>query len=173
MPGLFVIPQLTACLSEAGHSFPLTTLWPSETSQVPEPGVRPQPLSGAGGPPHRINPFSPHRPSLSLGKGLLAATQEAAEAKPVGREVSAVCYPPPEPRRPPDHQRPTLASGRWSGLTSRGTGSKGGGGTGRCGRDRPALRVRRPRTSGPSSPGQSSSSSQKAAELPVCGVLGK
>lgn len=95
MPGLFVILQLTACLSEAFHSFPLTIRWPFEgfaTLRAKSPGPR---FSEAGNPlnciaqiPASPFAFSKERTSFYNSKG-----SELEVARKLGSEVSGVAHP--------------------------------------------------------------------------------
>lgn len=144
-------------------------------SQVPEPRVR-APASRGLAALLTASSVSRHRPSLSPGKGLLAATQEAAEAESrLGTEDSAVCYPPPEHDAPLITGARPWPSGRRSSLASRGQAA-----------ERPrwdwALRAgRAPLSTSPRGHARlgafladrAAPLPRKAAELPVCGILGK
>lgn len=175
MPGLFVIPQLTACLSEAGHSFPLTTLWPSEGFAGPRAKSPGPSFSGAGGPPHRIVRYPAQAFAVSGERTSCCHSGSSRSRSRLGSEVSAVCYPPPE------HDAPLITGARpwpsdWrSGLTSRGQAA-----------ERPrwdwALRAGpAPLSASPRGRARlgafladrAAPLPRKAAELPVCGVLGK
>lgn len=142
MPGLFVIPQLVACLSEAGRSFPLTTLWPSEGFAGPRAKSPGPSFPEAGGPPHRIISFPAHAFAVSGETTSCCSSGSSRSRSWLGSEVSAVCYSPPEQDAPLITGAPTLAARTGVSIDLAGGGSRKaavGLGAG-CGTG-PALRV--------------------------------
>lgn len=142
MPGLFVIPQFVACLSEAGHSFPLTTLWPSEGFTGPRAKSPGPSFPEAGGPPHRIVSFPAHAFAVSGERTSCCSSGSSRSRSWLGSEVSAVCYSAPEQDAPLITGAPTLAARTAVSIDLAGRGSRKaavGLGAG-CGTG-PALRV--------------------------------